>query len=118
MPLQRSQSSRNLNLNCMVNQPKKRPIDSKENSNFSSLESFGREALFDPKNSQSFTSVRLLKRARRTHNENEEKFKKCDGCQKEKLVLGFFMYLDRCFCSEQCRLEAITVDEIQCLRVS
>ena len=81
--------------------------------------------------SHSFTCTRMAKRLR-IHAEGlqqpstlvpvekeppEVKFR-CLGCKRTSMKDGFYMYLDQCFCSEQCRSEAITLDEIELLTLS
>mmetsp|Transcript_25920 Transcript_25920/g.41733 ORF Transcript_25920/g.41733 Transcript_25920/m.41733 type:complete len:132 (-) Transcript_25920:667-1062(-) len=131
MPLKRSKSSRSVSLSCLFKDqeqpqsfaPRKRNSLSRDENNnnlsqTSSIESFGGEQL-ESKNPKPVPSVRLLKRARRQRCEEEDdKFYKCAGCKQRRLTSGFFMYLDRCFCSEGCRNEAITMDEIQFLQLT
>mmetsp|Transcript_18870 Transcript_18870/g.26280 ORF Transcript_18870/g.26280 Transcript_18870/m.26280 type:complete len:127 (-) Transcript_18870:359-739(-) len=40
----------------------------------------------------------------------------CSTCHSRSLDSGIFMYLDKTFCSEACRDEAIVVDKLRALR--
>ncbi|GAB5360713.1 hypothetical protein AAMO2058_000650900 [Amorphochlora amoebiformis] len=110
MPLKRSKSSKNLTLACTMG--KKRHSESVfENVRLSDFRS----------RTYPLLRAKRTKRGRVSPIEEEksqEPVFTCAGCQGEQLEMGFYMYLDQCFCSEECRSEAITMDEIRFLRLA
>mmetsp|Transcript_13916 Transcript_13916/g.21027 ORF Transcript_13916/g.21027 Transcript_13916/m.21027 type:complete len:114 (-) Transcript_13916:511-852(-) len=113
MPLKRSQSSRNL---AHFKPAQRRKRHGSDNS-FMSVK-------IPEAKAPTFSSYRFNKRARTKYKQEadfdelrSDSIVSCALCKRTKLTFGFFMYLDQCFCSETCRSEAITLDEMRFLRV-
>mmetsp|Transcript_44235 Transcript_44235/g.71101 ORF Transcript_44235/g.71101 Transcript_44235/m.71101 type:complete len:219 (-) Transcript_44235:656-1312(-) len=125
--LKRSQRSRNLSASMFQSTKRKRrqkcqaaaSASSTDHRSLQQSHSFDRilgSSSWDGK--MVFAPPNKMKKLRveRAFDENGNHL--CVMCKRASTYKGMFMYLDQVFCSEQCRSEAIAIDEIDILKLS
>mmetsp|Transcript_2188 Transcript_2188/g.3106 ORF Transcript_2188/g.3106 Transcript_2188/m.3106 type:complete len:219 (+) Transcript_2188:144-800(+) len=125
--LKRSQRSRNLSASMFQSTKRKRRQKCQAAASASSTDhrSLQQSHSFDRILGSSsweaklvFAPPKKMKKLRTERAFDENGNHLCVMCKRASTYKGMFMYLDQVFCSEQCRSEAIAIDEIDILKLS
>mmetsp|Transcript_30417 Transcript_30417/g.74034 ORF Transcript_30417/g.74034 Transcript_30417/m.74034 type:complete len:127 (-) Transcript_30417:401-781(-) len=125
MPLKRSQRSRNLSL-CQFSTKRNRDYDdfiSERPRKSASTQSF--RPSFSSAMIATFNDTKMMfAPSSMVKNKTTKTIERCLGsglccasCRRASLNAGMYMYRDQAFCSEECRSEAIAIDEIDSLKL-